>query len=352
MRKFNLLMLISALSLPLLLASCASTKMRSNLSPEDKDFTSKVRYIITKEESKIFSELPPSARADFIEKFWKRRDPDPDTEMNEYRNAYFARIEEANRLFRGGGRPGWLQDRGRIYILFGPPNERMANPMGGQPVDPYEDPREMISSSRVSVGEKPTEWWVYYNLFSSMSGSHIVRLVFVDTLGTGDYKLSTNLEEAIPGTMGAESFIDPNLVFSHDLHKEVSERTRAYDRKALFDFSWEFLPRKDRELGSNLSIYLALPYKRMIFIQKEDRLTAKLNITIRIKSLSDALIWQFEDEQGLDFSEEFIRQNKDDAWKGEIPVQTWLKKGNYLVYIRLQNISGDQEIEKLLPLKM
>ncbi|MCK7541168.1 MAG: GWxTD domain-containing protein [Marinilabiliales bacterium] len=84
---------------------------------------------MTKEERKIFLELPADGRDDFVEEFWKRRDPDPDTALNEYRLEYEQRVERAGQLFHGEGRSGWQTDRGRIYILFGPPSERQTYPM-------------------------------------------------------------------------------------------------------------------------------------------------------------------------------------------------------------------------------
>jgi GWxTD domain-containing protein len=109
-----------------LLVSCASYKLEKTLDPESQEFLSKVRFITTRQERKIFLNIAPSERKNFIEEFWKKRDPDPDTEENEFKKEYFNRIEEANHLFREGGSPGWLQDRGRIYILLGPPDNRSA----------------------------------------------------------------------------------------------------------------------------------------------------------------------------------------------------------------------------------
>jgi GWxTD domain-containing protein len=352
MKKLSLAMIPGVLALILLLSSCATTGTRSQLDQLNQEFFSQVRYIISKEESKIFSELPPSARDEFIEKFWERRDPTPETEINEYQEAYLERVEEANKLFRGGGRPGWLQDRGRIYILFGPPSERLTNPMGGQPIDPYENPYEMVGTRRVGVGEKPTEIWIYYNLLSSFQQPHQVRLIFVDTLGTGDYKLSTNIQEALPGAMGVEASAIQNLGFSHELYKEESERTKLNLERALFNFSWEFLMKKNREIGSNLSIRIALPYKKVVFSSQEGRLIAEMSVEIQIISISDKPIWNYEDKQTLDIREEDLTAYKDLAWEIEIPVRVWLNKGKYSVYIRIQNLSSDQEIEKLLRLKM
>jgi len=329
--------------------SCATSRKELRLDPESEDFLSHVRYIITREESKIFSELPPSARPDFIEEFWKRRDPTPQTLRNEYREAYFQRIEDANRLFKGS-RPGWLQDRGHIYVLFGPPNERVTNPMGGRPIDPFADAREMTTGRRVATGEKATEIWVYYNLFSSYQQPHSAELFFVDSDGTGDYRLSTNIDEVIPG--GIDALLNPDIRFTHELYKEEAERAKLYLQRALFDFSWELIKQKNKEIPSNLLVRLILPYKKIVFKAEERSLRARIKLTIHIIDTSEKVIWKHEKEHDLDFTEKFIEENKEGTWSVEVPVVLLLDKGKYSVYIRLENPLGDQIIEKLLPLKM
>ncbi len=341
-----------ALAMVLLMSSCATIKPEAKLDSFSEDFYSKVRYIITREESKIFLELPPEARAAFIDEFWKRRDPTPGTERNEYMESYFDRIEEANRLFRGGGRAGWLQDRGRIYVLFGPPQERQTNPMGGRPIDPYEDPRRMVESQRVATGEKPTEVWVYYNLFSTLQKPQAVTLVFVDVDGTGDYRLTTNIDEVIPGKIGADAISKPDLVFTHELSKEEASRAYLRDQKALFDFSWEFDKERDRKAGRNLAIRLFVPYKKVIFVKEDSRFSAEMRWEVRIKNAKEETAWTHEEEDKLDFNQEFLDENKEGSWEKMIPVMTWLERGKYSVYLCLKNTSGDQEIKKLLSLKM
>jgi GWxTD domain-containing protein len=352
MKKFSLAAIAAFSVLFFLSSSCATKRLESRLDPVSEEFYSKVRYIMTSEESKIFIELPPSARAEFIGEFWKRRDPTPGTEENENKEAYFERIEESNRLFRGGGRPGWLQDRGRIYILFGPPNERQTRPMGGWDIDPYEDATAQTSSRQVALGEKPSETWVYYNLFSSMQRPQAVRIVFVDTYGTGDYQLVSNLNELLPGTMGIETKFTPNLAYTHELSKEEARRAKIHLQKLLFDFSWELLKTKNRELGSNLLIHIVLPYEKIIFVEENEMLKANIELDVQIKDRNDEIAWQFEEEHQLGFREEFLIQNREGSLDLEIPVKKWLKKGNYSVHLRLTNLSGDQEIKKLLPLKI
>jgi len=340
------------LALALIIAfcfSCATTRGGKSLDAESEDFFSQVRYIITKEESKIFLELPPSACKDFIEDFWERRDPTPETEDNEYKEVYFQRIDEANRLFRGP-RPGWLQDRGRIYILFGPPNERQTHPMGQRPIDAYEDPRVLTGGGRVATGEKATEVWVYYDLFSSFQQPHMIRLIFVDSQGTGDYTLTTDLDEVIPG--GLHTSLEPDLLFIHELHKEELERARLRLKRSLFDFSWELVKEKNKNLGSNLAVLITLPHKKVIFIDSQGRLRARLDLQIRVRDVSEKPVWEYRKEYELDFKPEYLEENREGVWGVSVPVLTWLEKGRYSVYIRLENTSGEQLIEKLLRIKI
>src|ERR1041384_5428880 len=90
-----------------------------------------VLYIITDEERKAFKALKTDEERDqFIENFWLRRDPDPDTPENEYKEQYFERIQYANEHYSSGV-PGWRTDRGRIYIMFGKPDELESHTAGG-----------------------------------------------------------------------------------------------------------------------------------------------------------------------------------------------------------------------------
>mgnify|MGYP003430528884 CR=1 FL=1 len=82
-------LIISALLLSLFVffpACSRLDKLEKSLKPEEASWLSEVRYIITPEERKIFLEMPESERAQFIEDFWKRRDPFPDTDKNEYKD--------------------------------------------------------------------------------------------------------------------------------------------------------------------------------------------------------------------------------------------------------------------------
>lgn len=120
--------------------SCSRFPEPKNLDPEGREFFSKVRYIITKEEREQFLRILPADRPAFIEEFWERRDPTPGTAANEFKEDYFRRIEEANMMFKEGSTPGWLQERGRVYITLGRPDNRETYPRG---IDFYGKPQEV-----------------------------------------------------------------------------------------------------------------------------------------------------------------------------------------------------------------
>jgi GWxTD domain-containing protein len=144
-----------------------------------------VAYIITDEEKKAFKKLATDEeREQFIEIFWRRRDPDPDTEENEYREEHYERIAYANEHF-ASGIPGWKTDRGRIYIMYGPPHEKESHPMGGQ----YERP---INQGGGSTSTYPFEIWFYRYLPGVGSG---IEIEFVDPTGTGEYRIARSPDE-------------------------------------------------------------------------------------------------------------------------------------------------------------
>ena len=147
----------------------------------DKD----VAYIITDEERKAFKKLETDdERERFIEEFWRRRDPDPDTDENEFREEYYERIAYANEHY-ASGIPGWKTDRGRIYITWGKPDETESHPSGGS----YN--RESYEGGG-STSTYPFEKWFYRYLPGVGSG---IEIEFVDPTGSGEYRIARNPDE-------------------------------------------------------------------------------------------------------------------------------------------------------------
>jgi GWxTD domain-containing protein len=165
------------------------TKPR-NVKPElkkaYKDWLEKdVTYVITDEERKAFKKLATDdERERFIEEFWRRRDPDPDTDENEFKEEYYERIAYANEHF-ASGMPGWKSDRGRIWIMYGKPDERETHPMGGN----YERPSYEGGGNTSTY---PFETWFYRYLPGVGSG---VEIEFVDPTGSGEYRIARNPNE-------------------------------------------------------------------------------------------------------------------------------------------------------------
>src|SRR6266849_5831061 len=113
-------------------------KLRKELeTPYKKWLSEDVGYIITDEERQAFKRMSTDdERQNFIEGFWLRRDPTPDTAENEFKEEHYRRIAYANERY-ASGIPGWKTDRGRIYITFGPPAEIESHPSGGSYERPY-----------------------------------------------------------------------------------------------------------------------------------------------------------------------------------------------------------------------
>ncbi|HLA96782.1 MAG TPA: GWxTD domain-containing protein [Pyrinomonadaceae bacterium] len=144
-----------------------------------------VDYIITKEEKRAFMALQTDEeRENFIENFWRRRDPNPDTEENEYREEYYERIAYANEHYTSGI-PGWKTDRGRTYIAWGKPDSVESHPSGGA----YDRPSYEGGGSTTTY---PFEIWFYRHLDNVGDG---LEIEFVDPTGTGEYRIARNANE-------------------------------------------------------------------------------------------------------------------------------------------------------------
>src|SRR3954465_3698991 len=144
-----------------------------------------VHWIITPQEATAFRSLKNDAERDnFIEQFWLRRDPTPDTVENEFKEEHYRRIAYANEHF-AAGLPGWKTDRGRIYIMFGPADEIDSHPSGGS----YERPMEEGGGSTSTY---PFETWRYRYLEDI---GQEVEIEFVDTCMCNDYHMTMDRSE-------------------------------------------------------------------------------------------------------------------------------------------------------------
>src|ERR1700722_17292643 len=143
-----------------------------------------VVYIITDEERKAFLQLGTNEeREQFIETFWQRRNPDPDSTDNSVREEHYRRIAYSNEHFASGA-PGWKTDRGRIYNMYGKP-DNLTTPSFGETWD---------RSPADGGGETQTyayEDWTY-NYIHCIGNN--IEMEFVDQSSTGDFKYTQDPE--------------------------------------------------------------------------------------------------------------------------------------------------------------
>jgi GWxTD domain-containing protein len=300
-----------------------------------------VTYVISDEERTAFLRLSTNEeREQFIEQFWLRRDPTPDTIENEFKEEHYRRIAYANERFASGV-PGWKTDRGRVYIIHGPPDELESHPSGGM----YERPHEEGGGSTSTF---PFEKWRYRHIEGI--GTEVI-LEFVDTSGSNEYKLTMDPSEKdalllIPGaglgfleSIGMASKVDrftqsdgtrlpaslggrpesmnqfnrlelfakimrPPPVKFKDLEEVVT--FRLVRNQILFDYRFDFL----RITGDTVMVPITIqvPNKEMSFKANDDVHSGVLNIYGRVTTLGGRVVQTFEDVVNRDFPDSLLQQ--------------------------------------------
>ena len=150
-------------------------------------------YIILPHERNAWKRLTSSEeRVNFIDAFWRRRDPTPETLENEYQTEHYRRLAYTNRFF-GAGRPGWKTDRGRFYIILGPPDEIDSSPMG------------------LHMHQYPSEVWLYRDPPHPALPQNM-EIAFVDTRSIGEYELTFNLLTDSDSSRRTEAFLGTGLL--------------------------------------------------------------------------------------------------------------------------------------------
>jgi len=295
------------LVLVVFLSSCATFPREANLTDEEKDFLSTVRYIITQEERNTFLNLPSSERGAFIDDFWKKRDPKPETEINEYKEEYYRRVEEAKHLFTEGGLSGWLQDRGRIYILLGPPEQREQYPRG------------------YTFYGFPTEIWHY--------GFH--RLIFVDTRWNGNFELQPESARMLAEINTAQMQLKPAI------RKEKPE-----EKPAPLDFRIEV----KRTSAAEVTLSVLIPYRNIWFSSQKDRLETALEVAVEIFNPAGERVLSRSQSYPLSLTEKKLKDLIHQDLTMEISLI--LEPGEYNATVSLKNVTGKGEGKKQFRIKV
>jgi GWxTD domain-containing protein len=333
-----------------------------------------VVWIITDEERAAFKQLSNDEERDnFIEAFWQRRDPTPDTEENEYKEEHYRRIAYANEHF-AAGIPGWKSDRGRIYIMYGPADEVDSHPSGGT----YERPMEEGGGETSTF---PFEDWRYRYLEGI--GQEII-IEFVDTCMCGDYhmtidrsekdalKMTPNAGLTLYEQMGMASktsrFTNGGLEqlgagpMSNQLQTKEFDRLETYAKlqapppvkykdleeivntKLLtnlmpFDVRTDFV----KVTGDTVlvPITVQLKYRDITFANKDGVQRGTVNIFMRVTTLTGRIVQTQEDPVQIDVPAELLPRTAENSavyWKA-LP----LRPGRYKVEIAVKDVNGDRK---------
>ena len=336
--------------------------------PYKKWLQEEVPYIISDEERSAFLHLQTNEeREQFIEAFWQRRDPTPDTVENEFKEEHYRRIAYANERFASGV-PGWRTDRGRTYIIWGPPDEIDAHPTGGM----YNRPSEEGGGSTSTYA---FEDWRYRHMDGI--GENII-IEFVDTTGTSEYHMTMDPGEKdalakVPGAglsqleaMGMsskaarfnrtdgstaprsllnsgqdsggglssqneftrlEQFAKvqaPPPVKFKDLEEVVS--SRILRNQLSFNYRYDFM----RITGDTIlvPVTVQIQNKQMTFHDHEGVHSATLNLYARISTLTGRIVQTFEDVIQRDFPDSLLEASLkgDSIYQKAVPLRPGLYK--------------------------
>jgi GWxTD domain-containing protein len=310
---------------------------RENESAYKNWISQEVPYIITDEEKRAFKNLTTDdEREQFIEAFWERRNPNPGSPENEFKEEYYRRIAYANEHY-ASGIPGWKTDRGRIYIMYGPADEVDSHPSGGTYVRPQEEGGGQTATY-------PWETWRYR--YIDGIGTNII-LEFVDPTMTGEYHLTMDPGEKdallhVPGAgltdmeaMGMASktdrFTRTDGMTIGTAEGGTPESMNEFTRLDLFSKIWKppAVKFKDMQavvlakLSSNLlpfdvrtdfvritddtvltPITIQVANRDLQFANKSGVMHAVLDIYGQLNQLSGRFVTSFEDQVVLDVPED------------------------------------------------
>jgi GWxTD domain-containing protein len=333
-----------------------------------------VIWIITDEERAAFKQLSNDEERDnFIEAFWQRRDPTPDTEENEYKEEHYQRIAYSNEHFAAGV-PGWKTDRGRIYIMYGKPDEIDSHPSGGT----YERPMEEGGGETSTF---PFEDWRYRYLDNI--GQEII-IEFVDTCMCGEYHMTIDRSEkdALLYTPNAGLTMWEQMGMSNKAARFTGNgmerlglgpdssmlQTKEFDRLETYAKLNSAPPVKFTDLEEAVSskvilnpmpfdvrsdfvkvtgdtvlvpVTIQLKNRDITFVNKDGIQRGTVNIFARLTTLTDKVVQTFEDTVQVDVPAELLPKTAENSsvyWKA-VP----LRPGRYQLSIAVKDVNGDRK---------
>jgi GWxTD domain-containing protein len=335
-----------------------------------------VPYIISDEERKAFRALSnDEEREAFIEQFWLRRNPNPDSPENEFREEHYRRIAYANDKF-AAGKPGWKTDRGHIYIAFGPPDSTESHPSGGS----YQRPMEEGGGETSTF---PFEVW-HYRYLEGIGEN--IDIEFVDTCQCGDYHFTIDRGEKdalakVPGAgltqweemgqakkadrfkggfenlgtgplssgqaskefdrieLAAKLFAPPPIKFK-DLDNFISEHKLIDGPIFPFDVRTDFV--KVTENMVLVPVTVQIKNRDITFVTKDGVAKGYVNILGKVTTLTHKTVQTFEDTVEVEQPAELLEKTLDGKriyWKA-LPVPP----GLYRLDIAIKDVNNPEHI--------
>jgi GWxTD domain-containing protein len=332
-------------------------------SPYRKWLDEDVAYIITPEERDTFLHLQTNEeRETFIEAFWQRRNPDPDSPDNSFKDEHYRRIAYANEHF-ASGIPGWKTDRGRIYIMWGKPDEDDSHTAGEQ----WDRPMDQGGGTTTTYAY---EVWRYRYL-EGFAGDHQenVEFEFVDPTGTAEFHLTMDPSEKdallnVPGaglTMAEEMgqadksarFSNPDGTHLAGQGEGVAQGSELNEFSRLENYAAAFQPppvKLPEELVTHalvrnqikfdymedflritsdtvlVPITVQIPRTQMTFVEKSGVDIAKMSVFGRITTLTGRTVQTFEDPLEVDAPSAIIQQTKSlqEIYQKQVPLSPGL----------------------------
>jgi len=279
-------------------------KRKIALDPESQNFYETAQLIMSKEERDIFNHQPDKeSRAEFINDFWAKRDPDPETEVNEFKEEFFRRIEYANERFKEGP-PGWKTDRGRIYIYLGPPDKI----------------EEFLFHQQPDVRGPILQWYYYRYNFA---------VQFEDKEGYGHFTL-----DPYYGVVG-------DLFHAIELAKTGINLEEGLRGKKFVDFGFKYDPEKKE-------VAVSIPVKSLTFIGEEGKLKADFEFEFHIYEKGSSKKEKLTESRSFEEPEEEVLKLEDIVFT--FPVN--LKPGKYYFDVVVIGKKGIGKIRKIFEIKV
>lgn len=191
--------------------------------PTEKETRMALSLIATDEEITLFDVLSPRGKSMMLDKFWVRRDPDPTTPENEYEEEFWRRVTYVQDHYSTPLREGLRTDRGKVYVLFGLPDEMEDHAGGVASVAGYE---------RSTWSTKPYYAWKYYN--AGPAGRRML-FVFVDEVGDGEYNIFASTEPGFGRRIASFSEFDMNRLAIDEEDVGDTRETTFWDSPGRFE---------------------------------------------------------------------------------------------------------------------